>query len=130
MKRIKGMKLLWNSRGGVHYLDLAVYMYIPVSHTGHQSFVADTAVLSPSLLVSVGWDGQMLFWQEMDDGSKTSRGKLELPYIDSEPLAGFKLGPSVTVDFLPVSIRSLFGSAFLMVFVGRKGTVTVAAYST
>ena len=44
-----------------------------------------------------------------------------LTYVDSEPVAGFKLGPSATVEHLPINIRNLLGS-LAVVFVDKKGT--------
>ena len=48
--------------------------------------------------------------------------------LDSEPVAGFKLGPSATVEHLPINIRNLLGS-LAVVFVDKKGTTTIVAYS-
>ena len=101
----------------------------------HQSFVAGVAALQPSSqLLSVGWDGQLLLWHTTDEGSRPSHShKMGLPYVDSrsEPVAGFKLGLSATVEHLPINIRNLLGCLAVTVvqYVDNFYTTTIVAYS-
>jgi len=53
----------------------------------------------------VGWDGQILFWQDIFDAANMPNDKESLPYTDGEPQAGFKLGPSAVVEFIPLAVN-------------------------
>ena len=69
----------------------------------------------------------MTYFNTTDEGSRPSHShKMGISYVDSEPVAGFKLGPSATVEHLPINIRNLLGS-LAVVFVDKKGTTTMVA---
>lgn len=91
---------------------------------GHLSFVKGVSFL-PHHLVSVGMDGQILFWdiQQPDVFDKL--------YIEEvEPKCGFKLGPSNQCEVLPSSIIGTGPSEILLVLLGQKSKATVAHYSS
>lgn len=91
---------------------------------GHHSFVTDVQCIAKDLLVSVGWDGQVLYWCPVP----YSQHCADLP-VDSDPLGGFKIGPSATVEFLPLSLQALSADNVLVVISNRLGGVTVLQYS-
>ena len=77
----------------------------------------------------MGWDGQLLFWQDIFAAGMPS-DRQGLPYIEGEPQAGFKLGPSATVDFLPLAVYTLLDCGVLVTLRDKAGGVTVVSYTT
>ncbi len=104
--------------------------------TGHQSFVSDLVFLPtgvPPVLVSLGWDGQLLFWQGNTASSHVSahtklRRDASLPYVDTEPLGGYKIGPSSRVEFIPLAVYRGLGGGLLVMVIDGQGAVTVINY--
>ena len=109
-------------------------MYLSI--VGHQSFIADLQFLSDStthFLVSIGWDGQVLFWQDIwKESSQHLQDKQlqNLPYVETEPQWGFKLGPSASIQFIPLTMRALLGCGLLVVLVNKLGHITIVSYMT
>ena len=104
--------------------------------TGHQSFIADVKFLGHyHSLVSIGWDGQILFWPNLLVSLPKSHpphhhhvhsNQKELPYTEVEPLGGYKLGPSAIVKFLPIAVHPLICNSGLVVLLqNRLGGFTV-----
>ena len=77
----------------------------------------------------MGWDGQLLFWWDIFAASMPS-DRQGLPYVEGEPQAGFKLGPSATVDFLPLAVYTLLDCGVLVTLRDKAGGVTVVSYTT
>lgn len=92
--------------------------------------------MGTNTLASLGWDGQILFWQAGSISSHalvthTKGGKdrhHSHVYVDTEPLGGYKIGPSTTVDFVPLAIYEVFGGGLLVMVKDRCGGVTVINY--
>ena len=99
---------------------------------GHQSFLAGLCFTgsgaTPPQLVSVGWDGQILFWQDII--FDVPNDKESLPYTEGEPQAGFKLGPSAAVEFVPLAVHTLSGYGVVVTLRDKAGGVTVVSYTT
>lgn len=109
--------------------------------SGHVSFVADVQFSSSPgcLLSSLGWDSQLLFWKHItrqalscpppsrprSKGPRGERGEVEL----MDMVGGYKLGPSLTVEFLPLMLRPLMGCGLLVAVGSRLGGTTLACYS-
>lgn len=74
-------------------------------------------------LVSVGLDGQILFWDVLQPDISD---KIE----QVEPKCGFKLGPSSQCEVLPASITGIGPSEILLILRGQKSKVTLAHYSS
>lgn len=89
---------------------------------GHVSFVSGISFFSRHL-VSVGLDGQILFW---DVQQPDVFDKIE----EVEPKCGFKLGPSNQCEALPASVTGIRSSEILLILRGQKSKVTVAHYSS
>ena len=117
-------------------------MYLPPhththSHTfspGHTSFVADLMFGHDYFLVSVGWDGQLLFWRlhplPAPDKGRPHRLKARPEQPDLlDPVGGYKLGPSLAVEFLPVLLRSMMGCGLVIAMANKLGGVTLAGYA-
>ncbi len=45
-----------------------------------------------------------------------------------EPVGGYKIGPAIVVEFLPLRIRTLMGCGLLVAMENKIGGVTVAFY--
>ncbi len=109
-------------------------------YTGHLSFISDLMFLSSgssAILLSLGWDGQVLFWQGGAACSHSphtpvahTKGRRDggLPYVDREPLGGFKMGPSASAQFIPLSVCGVLGSGVLVMSIDRQGGVSVINY--
>ena len=114
-------------------LHLFTFLLFSLLYTsaGHQSFLAGLSFIEASItqLVSVGWDGQLLFWQDIFAASMPS-DRQGLPYVEGEPQAGFKLGPSATVDFLPLAVYTLLDCGVLVTLRDKARGVTVVSYTT
>ena len=87
-------------------------------------------------VVTLGWDGQLLFWKQLTWHSCTSsypqgRGKgretCEEPE-KVEPAGGYKIGPAVVVEFLPLKVRTLMGCGLLVAMENKMGGVNMAHY--
>ena len=78
----------------------------------------------------MGWDGQLLFWQDIFKAASIPSDRQGLPYMEGEPQAGFKLGPSATVDFLPLTVCTLLDCGVLVTLRDKAGGVTVVSYAT
>lgn len=76
----------------------------------------------------MGWDGQILFWQDIFDAANMPNDKESLPYTEGEPQAGFKLGPSAAVEFIPLAVNTLSGYGVLVVLRDKTGGVTIVTY--
>lgn len=108
-------------------------------YPGHRSFVADAKFAVPRagcyMLVSLGWDGQLLFWKHLLSQhfpplqrSKSVRGdKLDVVEM-VEPAGGFKLGPSSVIEFLPLSLCTLMGRGLAIAMRNKLGGTAVACY--
>lgn len=96
---------------------------------GHQSFIADVKFVGGTL-VSTGWDGQVLFWQNTEQLQKvlTVKNQENLPFEESEPQGGFKLGPSASVEFVPLSTQTLGNHVLVMTLYNKSGAVTIVCY--
>lgn len=114
--------------------------------TGHQSFIADLCFLGAGhCLVSIGWDSQLLLWSRLllptlPKASSSSRAvhhntphveqsAVSLPLTEVEPVEGFKLGPSASVDFLPLCVCSYLDYGLFILVRNRLGTVYVVLYT-
>ena len=91
---------------------------------GHVSFVSGISFFSHHL-VSVGLDGQVLFW---DIQQAHEQDKMYIEEV--EPLCGFKLGASSQYDVLPTSIIGVGPSEILLLLQEQKSRVTVVHYSS
>eukprot|EP00731_Ephydatia_muelleri_P016748 Em0009g1172a len=85
---------------------------------GHVSFVSGISFFSRHL-VSVGLDGQILFW---DVQQPDVFDKIE----EVEPKCGFKLGPSNQCEALPASVTGIRSSEILLILRGQKSKTRVA----
>lgn len=110
------------------------------THTlkGHTSFVADMQFsLGGYLLVSLGWGGQLLFWRllplpDMPLQSRPRRPRAKVEPLRAElvePAGGYKLGPSLAVEFLPLKLGSMMGCGLVVAMANKLGGVTVAGYA-
>ena len=120
---------------------------------GHQSFVADLCFLgSGHRLVSIGWDSQLLLWNRIllpslpknfssSLSSSSSRAvhhntqhtaeqsvMAALPLTEVEPVEGFKIGPSASVDFLPLTVYNFLDCGLFVLVRNRLGAVYVILY--
>ena len=105
-------------------------------HLGHSSFIAGLTFSRGHFLVSLGWDGQLLFWKHLAHRRKSSGrcASKEHSYRSTveivEPVGGYKIGPSPSVEFLPSLVRPLMaGCGFLVAMDNKMGGVTVACYT-
>ena len=114
--------------------------------TGHQSFIADLCFIGSShRLVSIGWDSQLLLWNRLllpslpKTTSSSSRSvhhntqhkeqsAIALPLTEMEPVEGFKLGPSASVDFLPLNVHNFLDCGLFVLVRNRVGAVYVVLY--
>lgn len=86
------------------------------------------------LLVSVGWDSQLLFWRlhplpDADHGRPHRlKAKSEQPEL-VDPVGGYKLGPSLVVEFLPLLLRSMMECGIVVAVANKLGGVTLAGYA-
>ena len=115
--------------------------------TGHQSFIADLCFLGSShRLVSIGWDSQLLLWNHFllpslpKITSSSSRAVhhntqhteqsaiAALPLTEVEPVEGFKLGPSASVNFLPLTVYNFLDCGVFVLVRNRLGAVYVVLY--
>jgi hypothetical protein len=101
---------------------------------GHASFVADMMFVHGYFLVSMGWDGQLLFWKLSplpspdQPRSQRPRARPEQPDL-LDPVGGYKLGPSLVVEFLPILLRSMMGCGLVVAMANKLGGVTLAGYT-
>ena len=95
--------------------------------TGHSSFVSSLVSLDKGVLLSLGWDGCLLLWQGIDPIKDTNREVF--PIEDSTPQCGFKLGPSTTTQFLPLSMCDATGSGVLVLLINRTRDVHLTYYT-
>lgn len=77
-------------------------------------------------MLSVGWDGQVLYWCP---SLLTHSHHTADIHMDSDPQGGFKLGPSAILEFLPLSLRPVGGYSVLVAIGNRLGGVSVLLYS-
>ena len=104
---------------------------------GHTSFIADLQFAHSSLLISLGWDGQLLFWKllplpavsQQGRHHQRSRALVERTPELVEPTGGYKIGPSVLVEILPIMLCSLMGPGLVVAMANKLGGVTVAGYT-
>lgn len=119
--------------------------------TGHQSFIADLCFLGNGhRLVSIGWDSQLLIWNRLllsslpkitsystssssravhHNTKHTEQSALEaLPLTEVEHVEGFKLGPSASVDFLPLTVCNFLDCGLFVLVRNRLGAVYVVLY--
>ena len=114
--------------------------------TGHQSFIADLCFLgSGHHLVSIGWDSQLLLWNHLllpslpkitslsraihHNTQHTEQSAIAaLPLTEVEPMEGFKLGPSASVDFLPLTVYNFLDSGLFVLVRNRLGAVYAVLY--
>ena len=126
---------------------------ITVTHfifIGHQSFIADVCFLGNGhRLVSIGWDSQLLLWKHLllpslpktipssnsssravhHNTKHTEQSVLDaLPLTEVEPAEGFKLGPSASVDFLPLTVCNYLDCGLFVLVRNRLGAVYVVLY--
>ena len=94
---------------------------------GHCSFVSSLLSLGSTTLLSLGWDCHMLFWQGMEPMRLTNREIL--PIEDGLPQSGFKLGPSTTTEYLPLSLCAVAGFGVLVLFTNRTRDVDLTYYT-
>ena len=86
-------------------------------------------------LVSLGWDGQLLFWRHLTQQilnhgrqhSRMERSRIKPELV--EPVGGYKVGPSPVVEFLPTMLLSLKGGGLLVTMANKMGGVSVAGYA-
>ena len=86
------------------------------------------------MLVSLGWDGQLLFWRlrllpETPHKARPHRPKSKQEPELLDPAGGYKLGPSLVVEFLPLLLRSMQGCGLVIAMANKQGGVTVAGYA-
>ena len=98
--------------------------------------------------MSIGWDSQLLVWSRLllpslpkTHSSSLSRSVAHhstkhteltsetLPLTEVEPVEGFKLGPSASVDFLPLAVYNFLDSGLFVMLRNRMGVVYVAFYT-
>ena len=103
-----------------------VYMIIS-RYTGHCSFVSSLLILGSTTLLSLGWDGNMLFWQGIEPIRLTNREVF--PIEDSLPQSGFKLGPSTKTEYLPLSVCAVGGFGVIVLFTNRTRDIDVVYYT-
>ena len=118
--------------------------------TGHQSFIADVCFLGNGhRLVSIGWDSQLLLWNHLllpslpktvsslnsssrvvhHNTKHTEQSAIDtLPLTEVEPVEGFKLGPSASVDFLPLTVCNYLDCGLFVLVRNRLGAVYVVLY--
>ena len=90
--------------------------------------------ISDYFLVSLGWDGQLLFWRfcplTSGDLGHQQRPKARPEQPDMlDPVGGYKLGPSQVVEFLPIFLRSMMGCGLVVAMANKLGGVTIAGYA-
>ena len=54
------------------------------------------------------------------------RTELEVELLD--PAGGYKIGPSLAVEFLPVLLRPVVGCGLLVAMANKLGGVTIGSY--
>ena len=96
--------------------------------TGHCSFVSSLLSLDKEgTLLSLGWDGRLLFWQGIEPIRDTN---IEVfPIEDNSPQCGFKLGPSTTTQFLPLSMCDAMGFSALVLLIDRTRDMHLTYYT-
>ncbi len=87
---------------------------------GHQSFVADLHFTRSQLLLSLGWDGQVLVWTPSQHPHPHT--------VDSDPVGGFKIGPAMETKFLPLALTAV-DNGLLVVIRDKFSTLSVIHYS-
>ena len=100
----------------------------PSLPAGHCSFVSSLLSLDSRSLLSLGWDGHLLFWQGIDP-IKHSNGGVFPVVEDSQPQCGFKLGTSSSTEFLPVSVCGAAGFGALVLLMSRTRDVHLTYYT-
>ena len=103
------------------------YFLSTTSHAGHCSFVSSLLSPCPGTLLSLGWDGRVLFWHGIDP-IKCHNTEV-FPIEDSDPHCGFKLGPSTTTEFLPLAMSDALGFGVLVLLRDRGRDVHLAYYT-
>ena len=78
------------------------------------------------------WDGMDSFssGRTFFKAASIPSDKQGLPFMEGEPQAGFKLGPSATVDFLPLTVCTLLDCGVLVTLRDKAGGVAVVSYTT
>ena len=94
--------------------------YLTLTYTGHQSFIADVHFTLSGLLLTLGWDGQVLIWTPSHHPHPHTE--------DSDPVGGFKIGPSTSVKFLPLNVTAV-DNGLLVMLGSKQSELTVVHYS-
>ena len=66
----------------------------------------------------------MLFWQDIGP-IRFTNGEV-FPIEDSQPRCGFKLGPSTTTEYLPLSVCEVAGFGVLVLFTNTNRDVDIS----
>lgn len=94
--------------------------------------------------MSIGWDSQLLIWNNLllpslpkiQSSSRTvhhstqhkEQSDVSLPHTEVEPVESFKLGPSASVDFLPLTVHNFLDCGLFVLLRNRLGVMYVVLY--